>query len=107
VREARAKGHGDSGSWGQGDISLGTPMFFDDELDAAGQRCPAPLQTTRHRLARLPSGAILRVYCDDPGAERDLPRLCREDGHELLGRVPREHGWHFFIRKGPPPVTRA
>lgn len=75
-------------------------MLFDDALDVAGQRCPLPVLKARKRMKALQSGAVLRVFADDPLAEIDIPAFCNEDGHELVGRMPRGTGWQFFIRKG-------
>lgn len=75
-------------------------MLFDEDLDATGQRCPIPVLKTRKRMKSMAPGAVLRVSCDDPLAEIDVPNFCREDGHELVGRVAHEDCYRYFIRKG-------
>ncbi|WMS45070.1 sulfurtransferase TusA family protein [Acuticoccus sp. MNP-M23] len=75
-------------------------MLFDEELNVAGQRCPLPVLKARKRLKALAPGAILRVFADDPLAAIDIPALCTEDGHELVGQRAQDKGWQFFIRKG-------
>ena len=54
-------------------------------LDLIGLNCPLPALRTRRALARMPAGARLVVRASDPLAATDLPHLCAEDGHRLVG----------------------
>jgi len=54
-------------------------------LDLLGLHCPLPAMKTRRALARLAPGARLVVMASDPLAAIDLPHLCAEDGHRLVG----------------------
>lgn len=75
-------------------------MLFDEEFDGAGTTWPAMLREARKRLKGMAEGRVLRLFCDDPAAKARVPELCEEDGHELVGRLAREDGWLYFIRKG-------
>lgn len=57
------------------------------ELDLVGLNCPLPAMKTRRALARMRPGARLVVRASDPLAAIDLPHLCAEDGHVLIGLV--------------------
>lgn len=75
-------------------------MLFDEEIDGEDEDCPVVLPEARKRLDGMAPGAILRLYCADPAARARVPKLCEEDGHELVGRISRADGWLYFIRKG-------
>ena len=69
-------------------------------LDLKGLKCPLPALRTRKHLRGLPPGAEIRVETTDPLAGIDIPHLCNEDGHVLLGTCRTETGHLFHIRKG-------
>ena len=75
-------------------------MLFDEDLDGAGEKTPRIWRAVAGRLAAMSPGAVLRLYSDDPAAHAEVPHRCAEGGHELVGRIARPQGWHFFIRKG-------
>lgn len=75
-------------------------MLFDEEVDGAGETGRQMWRAAADRLHAMAPGAVLRLYSDDPAAKAVVPHLCEEAGHQLVGRIPRPEGWHFFIRKG-------
>ena len=50
-------------------------------LDLRGYRCPIPVIRLEAELRRLPAGAQVIVFADDPVATVDIPYYCREAGH--------------------------
>jgi tRNA 2-thiouridine synthesizing protein A len=68
-------------------------------LDLMGLKCPLPALKTRKALKELPSGARLRVICNDPLAEIDIPNLIRETGDRLVGTARAEARLEFEIEK--------
>ena len=54
-------------------------------LDCRGQRCPLPIIAIARRMPDLPTGAVMRVVCDDEAAALDIPAWCRMRGQEYLG----------------------
>jgi len=53
------------------------------ELNARRLLCPLPVIRTQDALKKLPAGALLRVFCTDPGTLHDIPTWCRINGHCL------------------------
>ncbi|OBS09385.1 sulfurtransferase TusA family protein [Acidihalobacter prosperus] len=53
-------------------------------LDARRLLCPLPVIRVQNRIAELPPGDTLRVFCTDPGALLDVPAWCRVHGHRVL-----------------------
>jgi tRNA 2-thiouridine synthesizing protein A len=69
------------------------------ELDARRLLCPLPVIRTQNALKTLPVGALLRVYCTDPGTLSDIPTWCRLNGHRVLEQGTVEREQHFLIEK--------
>ncbi len=69
------------------------------ELDARRLLCPLPVIRTQNALKALPVGALLRVYCTDPGTLNDIPTWCRLNGHPVLEQLQNGREQHFLIRK--------
>jgi tRNA 2-thiouridine synthesizing protein A len=65
-------------------------------LDCLGQRCPLPVIALARRLPRLPLGAVIRVFADDPAAANDIPAWCRMRDQQFLGALP---GPAFDVRR--------
>jgi tRNA 2-thiouridine synthesizing protein A len=72
------------------------------ELDLRGLKCPLPVLRARRSLRGLVGGSELSLVATDPMAAIDIPHMCHEDGHALLGmdRLD-ERTWRFRIRRGP------
>ena len=70
-----------------------------DELDLRGLRCPLPALHTEKRLRGLSPGQRLCVLADDPLAAIDIPHLCRQGGHTLLGSDSIAGHHRFVIAK--------
>lgn len=43
-----------------------------------------PVIKTQDKIKTLLPGALLKVYCTDPGVEADIPAWCRINGHKVL-----------------------
>jgi tRNA 2-thiouridine synthesizing protein A len=69
-------------------------------LDLRGLKCPLPALRTRKALRGLPAGAVITVECTDPLSAIDIPHLCNETGHALLGQDAADGLYVFRIRKG-------
>lgn len=72
---------------------------MEQELDAIGLKCPLPVLKARKRLRSMNSGAVLRLFADDPAAVIDVPHFCTQQGHSFEG--VEENGSHtvYLIRK--------
>lgn len=77
-------------------------MNADDDvlLDLRGLNCPLPALRTRKALARLAPGRRVVVEASDPMAAIDIPHLCREDGHRLVGEDREAGVLRFVIIRG-------
>lgn len=68
-------------------------------LDARGLRCPEPVMLLHAQLRRLPAGGVVRVLADDPAAARDIPALCSNLGHTLIGQGEPGSDCFYLVRK--------
>jgi tRNA 2-thiouridine synthesizing protein A len=68
-------------------------------LDLRGLKCPLPALMARRRLARLAPGAELTVLADDPLAAVDIPHMCGEEGHVVIGVNKKDGHAAFEIRR--------
>jgi tRNA 2-thiouridine synthesizing protein A len=70
-------------------------------LELVGEVCPYTFVKTKLALEELPPGAELRIVVDHAPASRNVPRACREDGHEVLRVAETQPGqWEIVVRKG-------
>ena len=69
------------------------------DLDAMGLLCPLPVLKARKRLQEMESGAVLRIYADDPAAMIDVPHFCAESGHQLLETMQGSQKQVYLIQK--------
>lgn len=74
---------------------------FERELDLKGLNCPLPVLKTRRVLAGLAPGTRIRVLATDPMSAIDIPHMCRQDGHRLLGDRRDERVLVYEIERGP------
>jgi TusA-related sulfurtransferase len=72
-----------------------------DSLDVRRMGCPLPLLHTARSLRRLAVGEILEIVTIDPGAVNDIAVLCQSTGAKLLAVAEAEHGYSYFIERGP------
>lgn len=68
-------------------------------IDARGHRCPVPTLRLRRALEDAPSGALIRLYADDPLARIDVPHFVSQAGAALLARDDLAGGFRFLVRK--------
>jgi len=75
-------------------------------LDLHGEVCPYTFVKTKLALEQLAPGALLRIVIDHAPASRNIPRACREDGHEVVSVEPAGPAeWLIIVRKGCPRST--
>jgi tRNA 2-thiouridine synthesizing protein A len=69
-------------------------------LDLCGEVCPYTFVRTKLALETLAEGAVLTVVVDHAPAADNVPRACREAGHDVLSVQVRGDGRHEIqIRK--------
>jgi tRNA 2-thiouridine synthesizing protein A len=69
-------------------------------LDLRGFLCPGPVVEARRVLQRMPSGQLLKLTSDCPGALDDLTDWARVTGATLERTVHvGAHEWEFYVRK--------
>jgi len=68
---------------------------MDETLDLRGLKCPLPAMLAKKALAKLPPGASLLVWADDPMAVVDIPHMCHGEGH-TVDRVTSRDGYSEF-----------
>lgn len=69
-------------------------------LDLKGLNCPLPALKTAKALRALMPGEFLIVEATDPMAAIDIPHVCREQGHQLLGTQQDGSILRFTIARG-------
>ena len=72
---------------------------MDEILDLRGLKCPLPALLAKKALARLGSGAALKVLADDPMSVVDIPHMCHGEGHAVDGVASRDGYSEFVLRK--------
>jgi len=73
---------------------------MDETLDLRGLKCPLPAMLAKKALAKLPPGASLLVWADDPMAVVDIPHMCHGEGHACDGVASRDGYNEFAITRG-------
>jgi tRNA 2-thiouridine synthesizing protein A len=69
-------------------------------LDCLGLLCPVPIVHAGVAMKSLAAGDVLRIECDDPGAELDLEDWAEANGHPWEG-AERDGDWsRCTVRKG-------
>ena len=69
------------------------------QLDCLGLLCPVPIIKAGRAMRVVPTGAVLEVVADDPGAELDLQDWCSANRHEFLAQHERSGVWTTRIRR--------
>lgn len=72
---------------------------MDEILDLRGLKCPLPALLAKKALARLGSGAALKVLADDPMSAVDIPHMCHSEGYAVDGVASRDGYSEFVLRK--------
>jgi tRNA 2-thiouridine synthesizing protein A len=72
-------------------------------LDLRGYRCPIPVIRLEARLRRLPVGAQVTVFADDPVAAVDIPHYCAQGGHDCAQIAATPGDCVFLVTRGPNP----
>ncbi len=69
-----------------------------EELMLPGLSCPMPVLKAKKALAKLPAGALLRVWSTDPHSLPDLSDFARQTGHKLVAQSETEKDErHWFV----------
>jgi tRNA 2-thiouridine synthesizing protein A len=71
----------------------------EETLDLRGLKCPLPALLAKKALARLGSGAALRVLADDPMSAVDIPHMCHGEGHAVESVTSRDGASEFVLRR--------
>lgn len=66
-------------------------------LDLTGLHCPLPILRAKKALAKMESGAHLRIDASDKGAPNDFAAFCRQTGHILHENTILENGTFQFL----------
>ena len=70
-------------------------------LDLQGEICPYTFVKTKLALEDLAAGAELCIVVDHAPASRNVPRACREEGHQVVHVAETAPGrWEILVRKG-------
>ena len=56
-----------------------------EPLDLRGLKCPLPALFARRALARLAPATEIEVVADDPLAAVDIPHMCNQEAHTVVG----------------------
>ena len=59
-------------------------MYFDQELNTRGLKCPLPILRCKKALSELSASQVLKAYATDPGAVKDFQAFCKQTGHVML-----------------------
>jgi tRNA 2-thiouridine synthesizing protein A len=78
-------------------------MDEDATLDARGLRCPLPVVRMEALLRKMPVGAHLKVFADDPVAAVDIPHFARTGGHHCRALPAGEGFCVFLVTRGEKP----
>ncbi|MDI6889962.1 MAG: sulfurtransferase TusA family protein [Thermodesulfovibrionales bacterium] len=80
------------------DLKSRTPTEI---LDVLGRDCPYSLIMIKKTMEKLPSGAILKIFCDSPASVEDsIPRYCEKHGYAFESVWLEEEGnWEIYIQK--------
>jgi tRNA 2-thiouridine synthesizing protein A len=70
-----------------------------EELDLRGLKCPLPALMARRKLAALAPGETIRVLASDPLSVVDIPHMCNEERHALIGQEQAADHHRFLIRR--------
>ncbi len=71
----------------------------DHQLDATGLFCPEPVMMLHNKVRDIAEGKLLEVVATDPSTQRDIPKVCRFLGHELVEQFVRDKKYYYYIRK--------
>jgi tRNA 2-thiouridine synthesizing protein A len=81
------------------EISMGSKVVSDAELDCIGLYCPMPVFMTKEKIDEIEVGQVLKVQADDPAAEEDIKRWAKRTGQEILKFEKDGSILTFYIRK--------
>ncbi len=70
------------------------------ELDLKGLNCPLPILRIKQTLSRMNGGDVVKVVGTEPGTEREVHVLCKQEGHDLLEFKQTKREYIYLIRKG-------
>ncbi|VAX07091.1 hypothetical protein MNBD_ALPHA03-1794 [hydrothermal vent metagenome] len=74
-------------------------VFFSEQLDVTGHKCPVPVLRVRRMLERMPVGGTLKVLATDPMTLIDIPHFCQENNYNILKMTEDEDILYFLINK--------
>ena len=72
---------------------------MDSELDLRELKCPMPILQTKKALAKMHSGAIIKVLATDAGVPADFVAFCKHTGHQLLESSESEGVFTLIVKR--------
>ena len=66
-------------------------------LDFTQSRCPIPLVQTKLHLKQAKSGERFSLLLSDPGSLKDVPKLLKKLGHEIVLQQINQDNVHTYI----------
>ncbi|HEU0228997.1 MAG TPA: sulfurtransferase TusA family protein [Burkholderiaceae bacterium] len=69
------------------------------EIDTSGLKCPLPILRAKKALARLESGAVLKVITTDTHAVTDFQAFARQTGNTLLAQVDKGASMEHYLAR--------
>jgi len=73
---------------------------YNELLDASGLNCPLPILRAKKAIAKMDSGAILKIVATDPGAVKDFEAFAKQTGNPLLDSGEEDGKFVFRIQRG-------
>jgi len=72
---------------------------FQYELDARGEKCPAPVMKTKKMLNQMSHNDVVHVMATDPASGHDLSILLEAVEDEMLESTSEDGVFHYYIKK--------
>ena len=73
---------------------------FDDQVDITDVVCPVTFVKAKVALEELDDGEILAVRMNDGEPVQNVPRIIKEEGHQILKLLDNEDGTYtLFVKK--------
>lgn len=69
------------------------------ELDARGERCPAPVMKTKKILNQMSRDDVVHVMATDPDSAQDIAILLNAVDDEMLESCNENGVYHYYIKK--------
>lgn len=79
---------------------LQADVKIDEELDLRGEVCPYTFVKSKLALELMDTGQVLRVVVDNEESADNVPKSCRNEGHQVLAvEKTGDREWVLVIQK--------